>query len=379
MPKTRGKVLVAIIAVVVIVVAAVAAYFAFAPPAPTGPKPVGKVSWSIGTCTAGSVGYIVHSATADLLMRKYPDYFDMSVKVAGCAAAGHAAWDKGECDIGYSALNIVYQYITKTGRWAPEKATAMKYDEMTVIVWQYPIIYTLFVTEDLKDQVTCWSDLKKLGKSVGTYPTPAAYASNEVFREVFSILFDCAPADLDKILALDVSDVSAIGDLLVTGKVKAVWGYGDPGGPASWVSDGFSRYGYKLVAVPPSPSELQKLLSKSPDLVKYTLDLTPFNVKTRDGKTSIDVVAVPFGFVGSKKLSKDHIYLLFEAHVKYASDFEATGISTFKNLKNWFLPFNIECFKKQSTFGAKIHPGVAECLKNYGYDPKALGILVAEG
>lgn len=57
----------------------------------------------------------------------YPNYFDMSVKVAGCAAAGHAAWDKGECDLGYSALNIVHQYIMRTGRWAPEKAEAKRY------------------------------------------------------------------------------------------------------------------------------------------------------------------------------------------------------------------------------------------------------------
>jgi len=375
MPKVGKKVLAAII-VAVIVVAAVA-YFALTPPAEV--KPVGKVSWSIGTCAAGSVGYIAHSVTADILTRKFPEYFDMSVKVAGCAAAGHAAWDKGECDLGYSALNIVHQYITRTGRWAPEKAEAKKYGEMTVIVWQYPIIYTLFVTEDLKDQVTCWSDLKKLGKAVGVYPTPAGYASNEVFREVFSILLDCPPADLDKILALDVSDVSAVGDLLVTGKVKAVWGYGDPGGPPSWVSDAFARYGYRLVAVPPSPSELKILMERSPNIVRHTLDLTPFNVKTRDGKTSTDAVAVPFGFVGSKYLSKGHVYLLFEAHIKYAEDFERTGVATFKNLKDWFLAFNVECFKKQSQFGAKIHPGVAECLKRYGFDPKALGILVAEG
>jgi len=66
-------------------------------------------------------------------------------------------------------------------------------------------------------------------------------------------------------------------------------------------------------------------------------------------------------------------------HIKYAEDFERTGVATFKNLKDWFLSFNVECFKKQSQFGAKIHPGVAECLKRYGFDPKALGILVAEG
>jgi TRAP-type uncharacterized transport system substrate-binding protein len=316
---------------------------------------------------------------ADILSRAYPEYFEITVKVAGGAAAGHAAWDKGECDLGYSAMNIVYQYVTRTGRWAPEKATAQRYNEMTVICYEYPLIYTLFVTEDLKDQVTCWSDLKKLGKSVGVYATPAAYASHEVFREVFSILFDCKPTDLDTMLALDVSDVSAAGDLLTTGKVKAIWGYGDPGGPASWVTDAFSRYGYKLVAVPPSPSELNKILSKSPVIIEYTMDLTPYLVKTKDGKTSIDVVAMPFGLVGSKNLSKEHVYVLFETHITHAKDLEATGIATFKNYKDWFLPFNIECFKKQSTFGAKIHPGVAECLKNYGYDPKALGILVAEG
>ena len=376
MPEVKGKLLIAIIAIVIIVVAVVA-YFASTPPAEV--KPIGKVSWSIGTCTVGSVGYVAHSATADILTRRYPDYFDMSVKVVGCAAAGHAAWDKGECDLGYTAMNIVYQYVTRTGRWAPDKATAQRYDEMTVICYHYPLVYTLFVTEDLKDQVTCWSDLQKLGKSIGVYACPAAYASHEVFREVFSILFDCSPADLDKILALDVSDVSAAGDLLLTGKVKAVWAYGDPGGPASWVSDAFSKYGYRLVAVSPSPSELDKILSKSPTLVKFTLDLTPFNVRTRDGKTTTDAVAMPFGLVGSKELSKDHVYVFFEAHIKYAEDFEKTGIATFKNYKEWFLTFNVECFKKQSQFGAKIHPGTAECLKKYGYDPKALGILVAEG
>jgi len=377
-PKAGKKVLAAIIVAVIVVVAAVA-YFALTPPAPTGPVLGKKVSWTIGTSTAGSVGYIAHATLADILTRKFPEYFEITLKVVGGAAAGHAAWDKGECDLGYSAMNIVHQYVTRTGRWAPDKAVAKRYDEMTVICYQYPLVYTLFVTEDLKDQVTCWSDLQKLGKTIGVYATPAAYASHEVFREVFSILFDCSPADLDKILAIDVSDVSAAGDLLTTGKVKAVWGYGDPGGPASWVSDAFAKYGYRLVAVSPSPSEMNKILSKSPTLVKYTLDLRPFNVKTRDGKTSTDAVAMPFGLVGSKYLSKEHVYALFEVHIKYAEDFERTGVATFKNLKDWFLSFNVECFKKQSQFGAKIHPGVAECLKRYGFDLKALGILVAEG
>lgn len=377
MPKISGKVLAAIIAVVVVVVA-VAAYAAYVALTPSGPVLKEKARWTIGSSTAGSVGYIAHATIADVLMRAYPEYFDISLTVAGGAAAGHAAWDAGKCDLGYTAMNIVYQYVTKTGRWDPAKVTAQRYDEMTIICYEFPLIYTLFVTEDFKDQVTCWSDLKKLGKTVGVYATPAAYASHEVFREVFSILFNCTSADLDKMLALDVSDVSAAPDLLQTGKVKVVWGYGDPGGPASWVSDTFSRYGYRLVAVQPSKSELELILSKSPTIVSYTMNLTPYNVKTRDGKTSFDTVAVAFGLVGSKNLSKEHVYVFFEAHITGAKDLEATGIATFKNYDKWFLQFNVECFKKQSQFGATIHPGVAEVLKKYGYDPEALKIRVAK-
>ncbi|MEM2214767.1 MAG: TAXI family TRAP transporter solute-binding subunit [Candidatus Nezhaarchaeales archaeon] len=374
MPKISKKILAAIVAVIVIVIA-VAAYTALTP---KGPELKEKVSWVIGTSDPGSVGYIAHATIADILTRTYPEYFAISISVVGGAAAGHAAWDAGKCDIGYSAMNIVYQYVTKTGRWDPAKATAKRYDEMTVIVYQYPLIYTLFVTEDLKDQVTCWSDLKKFGKTIGVYATPAAYASHEVFREAFSILFDCKPEELDQILAIDASGVAAVPDLLITGRVKAVWGYGDPGGPASWVSDAFARYGYRLVAVPPSKSELEKILGKSPDLVKFKMDLTPYNVRTRAGETSIDTIAVGFGLVGSKNLSKDHVYVLFEVHIKNAKDLEATGVATFKNYSKWFLDFCVECFKKQSTFGAKIHPGVAEVLKNYGYDPERLGILIAK-
>ncbi|MGP3667651.1 MAG: TAXI family TRAP transporter solute-binding subunit [Candidatus Bathyarchaeota archaeon] len=373
MPKISGKAL-AIIVVVIIVVAA-AGYFLATPPG--RPMPTGKVSWTLGSCTSGSVGYLANAATIDIVERTYPEYFGMTLQVAGCAAAGHAAWDAGQVDIGYTAMNIVYQYATKTGRWAPEKATAQKYNEMSILVYEYPLIYTVFVTEDLKDQVTCWSDLKKLGTTVGIYPTPAAYASHEAFREAFSILFDVKSEDLDKMFNLQIFDVSGAADALTTGKVKVVWGYGDPGGPASWVSEAFSRVGYKLVAVPPSESELKKILDKSPDLVPFTMDLGPYNVKTRDGKTSINVIAVPFGLVGSKNLSKDHVYLLFKTHIERASEFEK-ALSTFKNYKDWFLSFNVECFKKQSKYGVSIHPGVAECLKEYGYNPDALGILVAK-
>jgi len=376
----RRKVL-AITAAVVIVVAVIAviAYFALGPSAPPTPMPATKVSWTLGSSDPGTVGYIGHAALVDVLMRSpYSAYFDITIKCVGGAAAGIVAWDKGEVDLGYTAMNIVYQYVTKTGRWAPEKATAKRYDEMVVICYHYPLAYTLAVTEDLKDKVTCWSDLKKLGKSVGVYCGAPYYASHEAFREAFSILFDCKPEELDNILALDVSESKVVPDLLVMGKVKVLWCWGDPGGPASWIPEAFSRYGYKLVVVPPSPSELEKVLSKSATLVKYIVDLTPYNIKTRDGKTSVDAIALAFGLEGSKKLSKDHIYLFFEAHIKLAKDLEATGISSFKGYKDWFLPFNVECFKKQSKFGAKIHPGVAECLKKYGYDPKALGILVAE-
>lgn len=379
MPKLSRKIIAISIAMAIIIVA-VAAYTIYTIPTPTTTPKLEKVKWTIGTGTPGSIGYIAHAAVADVVMRAYPDYFDISVQTTGgAAAAGHAAWDAGQCDLGYTALNIVFQYVTKTGRWDPSKVTAKRYDEMAIICYQYPIIYTIFVTSDLKDQITCWSDLKKLiNTTIGVYGTPAGYASHEVFKAVFSQLFNCLPDDVGKLITLDVSDVSAVGDLLVTGKVKVVWGYGDSGGPASWVSDAFAKYGYKLVAVPPSTAELSLILSKVPETIKYTLDLTPFNVKTRDGRTSFETIGVPFGLVGSKQLSKDHVALFFEAHIKYAKDLEATGMSTFRDYSKWFLEFNVECFKKQSIFGAKIHPGVAEVLKKYGYDPEALGILVAK-
>jgi TRAP-type uncharacterized transport system substrate-binding protein len=364
--------------IAVIVVFAVVAYITLIPPAPPAPKPLEKVSWTIGTSDPGTVGYVAYSAVASITNKLYPDYFEITVKTVGGAAAGIAVWDKGEVDLGYTAMNIINQYVTKTGRWAPEKATAMRYDEMTVIIYHYPLAYTMAVTEDLKDIVTSWSDVKKLGMTVGFYVGAAHYASHEAFREAFSILFDVKPTDLDGMLALDVSEASVAPDLLALGKVKVLLLWGDPGGPASWIPQAFSKVGYKMVIVPPSPDELEKILSKSKTLVKYTIDITPYGVKTRDGKTSFDTIALAFGLAGSKKLSKDHVSLFFEAHITHAKDFEATGIASFKNYANWFLSFNVESFKQHSKFGAKIHAGVAEVLKKYGYDPKALGILVAE-
>lgn len=345
-------------------------------PIPTQMMPEEKIRLTVGTATPGSVGYIAHSVMAELMTKLYPQYFEFSVVSIGGAAIAHAAWEAGKVDLGYSALNIVYQYMSRTGRYAPDKLQPQRTDEMTVIIYQYPLIYTIFVTEDLAGKVKCWRDIKDLKMPV--YPTPSGYASHEIFREVFSILYDVQPTELDMLMKLVDMDVSGVPDALALGLIKIVWGYGDPGGPAPWLADSLTRINYRMVAIPPCPDEIEKILVKTGAVIPYPLDLKPYNVKTADGKTFIEkTIAMPFGLIGSRNLSTPHIYLLFRAHFEYCEIFEKT-LTTFNGFCQWGLQLNIEAFKIQSRYGVHIHSGTALYLEEKGYNLESLGILVAK-
>ncbi|MDW7974787.1 MAG: TAXI family TRAP transporter solute-binding subunit [Sulfolobales archaeon] len=349
-------------------------------PTPTpGLMPRGKVTWSIGTTTVGGIGYVVHSALAEVMGRLYPQFFEITASPVGGAAAATAAWDDGRVDLGYTALNVVYQYTMRTERWDPAVRVAKRYDEMSVVIYQFPLIYTIFVTEDIAPRVRCWSDIRTVGAregGVGVYATPTAFASHEVFRRVFSTLLGVRSADLDRILNIQVFDVSRVGDELTAGRIKIVWGYGDPSGPAPWVIESFSKVGFKLVAVPPCAEEISKLRMLS-DLIFLPMDLALYNVKTRDGKSSIEAtVATPFGLLASSKLSKEHVYLFVKAHFEQCRTLEQ-AIATFRGFCQWGISFNLEAFKTQSVYGAKVHPGTALAFKELGYDLERMGILVA--
>ncbi|MEN2999224.1 MAG: hypothetical protein ABDH61_01410, partial [Acidilobaceae archaeon] len=206
------------------------------------------------------------------------------------------------------------------------------------------------------------------------YPNPTAFASHEVFRRVFSTLLGVRSADLDKVLNLQVFDVSRVGDELTLGRIKIVWGYGDPSGPAPWVTESFSKVGFKLVAVPPCPEEISRL-SQLSDLIFLPKDLAPYNVKTRDGKTAIERT-VATSTLASNKLSKEHVYLFVKAHFEQCKTLEQ-AIATFKGFCQWGINFNIEAFKTQSIYGAKVHPGTALAFKELGYELAKMGVLVA--
>lgn len=348
-------------------------------PTETGIVPKGKVSWSIGTATAGSAGYLAHSTIAELMRREYPQFFEITVQPIGGAAAGHAAWDAGRVDLGYTALNIVYQYVTRTERWDVAVNPARKYDEMSVVLYQFPLIYTLFVTEDLAGRVRCWKDVAEVAKKggEGLYATPTAFASHEVFRRVFSILLGVRATELGDRLNIQVYDVSRVADELALGRVKIIWGYGDYGGPVTWLAEALAKQNYRLVAVPPCADEIEKLKA-APDIIFLKMDLTPYNVRTADGKSVIEMtVATPFGLVGSSKaLSKEHVYLFVKTHFTKCKEL-GDAIATFRNFCEWGIQFNIEAFKIQSMYGAKVHPGTALAFKELGYDLEKMGILVA--
>ncbi|MEN2999475.1 MAG: TAXI family TRAP transporter solute-binding subunit [Acidilobaceae archaeon] len=349
-------------------------------PTPTpGLMPKDKVTWSIGTTTVGGVGYVVHSALAEVMRKLYPQFFEITVVPVGGAAAATAAWDEGRIDLGYTALNVVYQYVVRTERWDPAVRVAKRYDEMNVLIYQFPLIYAIYVTEDIAPRVKCWSDIRTVGAKeggVGVYATPTAFASHEVFRRVFSTLLGVRSADLDRILNIQVFDVGRVGDELTLGRIKIIWGYGDPSGPAPWVTESFSKVGFKLVVVPPCQEEISRL-SQLSDLIFLPKDLAPYNVKTRDGKTVIErTVATPFGLLASNKLSKEHVYLFVKAHFEQCKTLEQ-AIATFRGFCDWGIRFNLEAFKTQSVYGAKVHPGTALAFKELGHDLEKMGILVA--
>ncbi|MEM2005111.1 MAG: TAXI family TRAP transporter solute-binding subunit [Zestosphaera sp.] len=389
------KTFVGVVIVIVALVAVLVAYqFLLVPttptttpttPTPTTPKPTtttilpqGRVSWSIGTGDVGGVAYYAHATTADVLTKLYPQFFEISLMSVGGAAAGLSSWDAGKVDIGYTALNILIQYVTRTGRWAPDKATPQRANEMSVIVYQYPLLYGIYITNDVyaTGKVKCWKDLK--GLDVGIFPGHPTWAAHEVFRDAFSLILGVGRDELDNVMKLvpGLGD-REIPDAVALGTVKVVWGYGDPSGPTTWLTDTLSRMEYKMHAVPACPDELELMKKNLPYVIEFTLNLSRYNIKTIDGKTAMETIGMPFGLMGSSKLSKEHIYLLFKTMIEQCNTFEKT-MALFTGFCQWGLQFNVETFEKQSTWNIPIHPGVAMYLQELGYDLAKLGILAAK-
>ncbi|MEN2999225.1 MAG: hypothetical protein ABDH61_01415 [Acidilobaceae archaeon] len=147
-------------------------------------------------------------------------------------------------------------------------------------------------------------------------------------------------------------------------------------GPAPWLASALARVGHKMVAVPPCADELERLRMLS-DLTLLPLDLTPYNVKTREGKSLIDLTpSTPMGILGSAKLSKEHVYQFVKAHFANCKAVEE-AVAGMGGFCTWGVELNLRAFKTQSIYGAKVHPGTALAFKELGYDLEKMGILVA--
>ncbi|MCS7107660.1 MAG: hypothetical protein NZ902_06130 [Acidilobaceae archaeon] len=345
-------------------------------PLPSPPRPV-KQNWVLLTATRGTIPYAVHSTLAGLLNDTLREYLALTVQSVGAGAVeSTTSWDEGIGDLALTSLNIVYQYSMEVEAWALK--APKRSNEMSVIIYQFPVIYTVFVTEDLAERVKCWRDVGTVGGKggEGVYVPPPGTGPHPVFRRVFSTLLGVRSTDLEQHLNLHYFPFARLPDELAAGRVKIIWGAGDVTGPAPWLASALARVGYKMVAVPPCADELERLKLHS-DLTLLSLDLTPYNVKTRDGKTVIELtVSTPMGLLGSTKLSKEHVYQFVKAHFANCRAIEE-AVGGMRGFCAWGLELNLRAFKTQSVYGAKVHPGTALAFKELGYDLERMGILVA--
>jgi len=357
-PISKKTAVIAAVVIVILIVAGVGAWYFTAPP------PVERITWRAATSAEGTVGYVAITLLCDVATRTYPQYMQVLPTTTPGATASVKVYDKGESDSCYNTLQHHYQIKTGTGPFDPKAYTMKRATEQ--IIWMYPLIYFMIIRKGDADKIKSWSDVA--GKKF--YPTPPGFGSNEVAREVFG------PNGLNVWGKLEEKqmDTSAAADSLKLGVVDVIWGYCDPGALAPWVAEVDTKV--DIVLVPPTAEELKKATATG-WITPYKIDPKKFFTKSVYPEP-VTCVAMPFGLAADKSLSDRHVYYFVKACFEKKDEL-AKSLATYKEFAVTGFEWNIEVFKIQSkAFGATIHPGVALYLKERGYDPAALEILVAK-
>jgi len=172
--------------------------------------------------------------------------------------------------------------------------------------------------------------------------------------------------------------VSTAADNLKLGVMDVLWAYCDPGALVKWAKDADVRVG--VAVVPPTAEELKKGLAAGPWLIPYEVNPARiFDSRMAKAAKPFETVGMPFGIAAGKDLSDEHVYYFVKAAFDKQAEL-AKVMASFTDFGKKGLAWNIQVFQKQSKppISAPIHPGVALYLKEKGYDPKALGILVGK-
>ncbi|MEM2634628.1 MAG: TAXI family TRAP transporter solute-binding subunit [Nitrososphaerales archaeon] len=337
----------------------------FTPP----PKPA-KMTWNANTSEPGTVGYIAIAAIADLVTKTYPDVLEVLPISVGGATTTVKVWDRGEGHSCYNTLQHLWQVKVGAGPFDPAQYKMKRANEFWQVLWMYPLIYFGMIRAADAGKIKSWSDFA--GRAV--FPTPPGYGSHEVFRAVFG------KDGLNIIDKMDLKSMSveAAADNLKMGVMDVCWAYCDPGALAKWCMDVDVRVG--VAVVPPTEEELKKALAAGPWLSKYKVDpSTLFTSPLAKATKPFDTVAMPFGIAAGKDVSDAHVYYFVKAVFEKKEELGKV-VATFTDFAKRGLEWNIEVFKDQSKppISTPIHPGVALYLREKGYNPEALGILVGK-
>ncbi|MDW8045534.1 MAG: TAXI family TRAP transporter solute-binding subunit [Nitrososphaerota archaeon] len=341
-----------------------------APPPFTPPPKPPKMTWNANTAEPGTVGYIAVAAIADLVTKTYPDVLTVLPISVGGATTTVKVWDRGEGHSCYNTLQHLWQVRVGAGPFDPKEYRMRRADEFWQVLWMYPLIYFGIIRATDADKIKSWSDFA--GRPV--FPTPPGYGSHEVFRAVFG------KDGLNIIDKIDLKSMSveAAADNLKLGVIDVCWAYCDPAALAKWVMDVDARVG--VAVVPPTPEELRKGMAAGPWLSKYTVDPSKlFTSPAAKAAKPFETLAMPFGIAAGADVSDAHVYYFVKAVFEKREELGKT-VATFTDFAKRGLEWNIEVFQHQSKppISSPIHPGTALYLREKGYNPEALGILVGK-
>jgi TRAP transporter TAXI family solute receptor len=334
------------------------------------PGEVKKFTWYLNTGEAGTVGYGAMSAIADLVTRTYPKYLQVLPTAVGGATTTVKVWDRGQGNSCYDTLQHLWQVAVGAGPFNPKQYKFKRPDELWQALWMYPLIYFGMIKEKDAGKIKTFSDFA--GKRI--FPTPPGYGSHEVFLAFFG------PKGLNILQTMDLKSMSVSGaaDNLKLGVMDVMWAYCDPGALVKWAKDADVRVG--VAVVPPTPEELKKGLAAGPWLLPYEVNPGPlFDSPMAKATKPFKTVAMPFGIAAGKDVSDEHMYYFVKAVFEKEAELGKI-MATFTDFAKSGLQWNVEVFQMQSKppISAPIHPGVALYLKEKGYDPKTLGILVGK-
>lgn len=309
--------------------------------------------WKAGTTKEGSTGYVAVGAMAEIINR-YAENITMTTVAYGQSTAGMKAYDAGEVDSMYAAMQQLDQYLKEYGPFDPDVYKRTR--DLAVLAPMYDLAYYAIIRAEDAGEITNWSEVA--GKNV--FPQMKGTGTYELLKVVLGE----EGLDIWDSLNIRQFDMTQAADALKLKEVDVVFAYSaSPGPPAGWVEEIITRCDVRVL--PCTSEELEKMLSLAPYFSNVPLYADDFSA---DVGIEGEMGTPGFGFV----------YFVDPEIIDEETGYQATKalcennqeLGSMAKLLTAYadspLDFTEKILKQAETLGAKLHPGVKRYFEEQG-------------